>query len=192
MLLAGMPEEGKYGTLIEWFAQEGIARDRLDFHVRSDMQRYLALHHHVDICLDTFPYNGGTTTLHALWMGVPTLTMAGHTVASRQGASILNHVDLEAFIAHDAAEFVQKGLSWAENLAALSDIRTGLRERFARSAMGQPALVAAGLERALRVMWQRWCEGLPPVAIDVSENQTTHETRPSENKTSGNPGNQGR
>jgi protein O-GlcNAc transferase len=192
ILLAGMPEEGKYGTLIEWFAQEGIARDRLDFHARSDMQRYLSLHHQVDICLDTFPYNGGTTTMHALWMGVPTLTMAGHTVASRQGASILNHVDLETFVAHDAADFVQKGLSWAGNPAALSDIRTGLRERFARSAMGQPALIAAGLERALRIMWQRWCEGLPPAAIDASENKTTHETRPLEIKISGNLGNQGR
>ena len=79
-------------------------------------------------------------------------------------------------------DFVQKGLSWAGDLAALSDIRTGLRERFARSAMGQPALVAAGLERALRIMWQRWCEGLPPVAIDVSDNQMIHETCPLENQ----------
>jgi predicted O-linked N-acetylglucosamine transferase (SPINDLY family) len=125
-------------------------------------------------------------------MGIPTLTLAGHTAASRQGASILGHAGMEAFVAHDAADFVQKGVFWAGNLAALSDIRTGFRERFARSAMGQPALVAAGLERALRIMWQRWCEGLPPVAIDVSDRQMNHEPLPLENAIGGNPGNQGR
>jgi predicted O-linked N-acetylglucosamine transferase (SPINDLY family) len=168
MLLGAMPQDGQNQTLIEWFAQEGIARERLDFHVRSDMERYLGLHHQVDICLDTFPYNGGTTTFHALWMGVPTLTLAGHTLAGWAGASILRHVGLEAFAAHDAADFVQKGLSWAGNLAALSDIRTGLRERYAKSARGQPAVVAASMERALRIMWQRWCAGLPTESFEVS------------------------
>lgn len=167
MVLGGMPEEGKYDTLIEWFAQEGIARERLDFHPRSGMDHYLGLYRQVDICLDTFPYNGGTTTCHALWMGVPTLTLAGATAAGRPGASILGHVGLEAFIAHDAADFVHKGLSWADNLAELSDIRAGLRERFAKSAMGQPAVVAAGVERALRIMWQRWCAGLPAESFEV-------------------------
>jgi predicted O-linked N-acetylglucosamine transferase (SPINDLY family) len=168
MVLGAMPEEGKYDTLLEWFAQEGIARERLSFHQRSGMDSYLALHQQVDICLDTFPYNGGTTTLHALWMGVPTLTLAGGTAAGRPGASILGHVGLEAFIANDAADFVQKGVSWAGNLAALADLRAGMRERFANSAMGQPALVAAGVERTLRIMWQRWCAGLPAESFEVS------------------------
>lgn len=169
MLLGGIPQDGQYQTLIEWFAQEGIARERLDFHVRSGMEHYLGLHHQVDICLDTFPYNGGTTTFHALWMGVPTLTLAGHTMAGWAGASILGHVGLDAaFAAHDAADFVQKGSSWADNLAALSDIRTELRERFAKSARGQPAVIAASVERALRIMWQRWCAGLPAESFEVS------------------------
>jgi len=192
MLMGGMLEEGKDGTLIDWFREEGIAHERLDFHVRSSMRTYLGLHHQVDICLDTYPYTGGTTTLHALWMGVPTLTMAGHTAAGRQGAAILGHAGLDAFVAHDAAGFVQKGLSMAGDLAALSGIRAGLRERFAHSAMGQPALIAAGLERALRIMWQRWCEGLPPAVIDVSDHQTNHETHPLENEINANPGSQGR
>ena len=63
---------------------------------------------------------------------------------------------------------MQKGLYWAGNLTTLSDIRTGLRERFAQSAMGQPAVVAAGVERALRIMWQRWCAGLPAESFEVS------------------------
>ncbi|MFA7238608.1 MAG: tetratricopeptide repeat protein [Sulfuricellaceae bacterium] len=168
MLLGGMPDAVQYDTLINLFTQEGIARERLDFHPRSGMDDYLALHHHVDICLDTFPYNGGTTTCHALWMGVPTLTLAGGTAAGRPGAALLGHAGLDEFVAHDAADFMQKGLYWAENLATLSDIRAGLRERFAHSAMGQPAVVAAGVERALRIMWQRWCAGLPAESFEVS------------------------
>jgi predicted O-linked N-acetylglucosamine transferase (SPINDLY family) len=168
MLLGGMPRDGKYGTLIEWFAQEGIARERLSFHARSGMDRYLDLHRQVDICLDTFPYNGGTTTLHALWMGIPTLTLAGDTLPGRVGAGILGHVGLEEFVAHDAADFVQRGLSWAGDLAALTDIRAGTRGRLSKSAMGQSAVVAAGVERALRIMWQRWCAGLPPESFEVS------------------------
>jgi predicted O-linked N-acetylglucosamine transferase (SPINDLY family) len=168
MVLGAMPQDGKNDTLIDWFAQEGIARERLSFHPRSGMEHYLSLHHQVDICLDTFPYNGGTTTLHALWMGVPTLTLAGSTTAGRPGVTILSHAGLDEFVAYDAADFVQKGLPWAGNLAALSDIRAGLRERFAQSAMGQPAVVAAGVERALRIMWQRWCAGLPPESFEVS------------------------
>jgi protein O-GlcNAc transferase len=167
LLLAGMPAADKEGTLIEWFAQEGIERSRLSFHVRSDMDHYLALHHQVDICLDTFPYNGGTTTLHALWMGAPTLTLAGSTPASRSGASVLGHVGLETFVADDAEDFVRKGLSWVSNLAALQDIRAGLRERFAKSAMSQPELIAESLQRAFRIMWQRWCNGLPAESFEV-------------------------
>jgi len=121
----------------------------------------------VDICLDTFPYNGGTTTLHALWMGVPTLTLAGGTIPGRTGAGVLGHVGLEEFVARDAADFVRKGLFWANNNAALSDIRAGLRGRFAKSAMGRPPVVAAGVERALRIMWRRWCAGLSAESFDV-------------------------
>ena len=171
MVIGGMPEVGQYDQLFQWFMQEGISRDRLDFYPRSSMEHYLLLHQQVDICLDTFPYNGGTTTLHALWMGVPTITLAGNTVAGRTGAGILGHVGLEAFIAHDAAGFVQKGLFWAGNLNALSDIRTELRERFARSALGQPELIAAGLERALHIMWQRWCENLPAESFEVTKQE---------------------
>jgi predicted O-linked N-acetylglucosamine transferase (SPINDLY family) len=176
MLLGGMPEEGKYDTLIEWFAQEGIVRERLDFHGRIGMDHYMELHHQVDICLDTFPYTGGTTTYHALWMGVPTLTLSGSTAAGRPGTAILGRVNLDGFAAHNPDDFIQKGLYWAENVTELSNIRIGMRERFAQSAVGQPALLAAGVERALRIMWQRWCAGLPPVSFEVTRQELTDTT----------------
>jgi predicted O-linked N-acetylglucosamine transferase (SPINDLY family) len=171
MVLGGMPEEGKYNNLIEWFELEGIARARLDFYQRSNMENYLKLHQLVDICLDTFPYSGGTTTLHALWMGVPTLTLAGSTVAGRTGAGVLGHAELQSFITYGATEFVQKGIHWACNLQSLSKIRRNLRERFAESAAGRPELITAGLERALRIMWRRWCADLPAVSFAVTQQE---------------------
>jgi len=171
MVLGAMPQQGEYDALLSWFDAEGIELGRLAFHPRSIMQHYLALHHQVDVCLDTFPYNGGTTTLHALWMGVPTLTLAGGTMAGRVGAAVLGHVGLDEFVAHDAAAFAAQGAAWAKRLPELAHLRAGLRDRFARSAIGQPALIAAGLERALRTMWRRWCAGLPAESFDASRDQ---------------------
>jgi predicted O-linked N-acetylglucosamine transferase (SPINDLY family) len=168
MVLGAMPEHGDYENLIAWFAQEGISLERLSFYQRCDMPEYMALHQQVDICLDTFPYTGGTTNHHALWMGIPTLSLLGDTLAGRVGAGILAQVGLDAFIAGDAADFVSKGLFWAGHLTELSEIRTGLRERFKQSAIGQPAVVTAGLAQALRTMWQRWCEGLPTESFEIN------------------------
>lgn len=167
LLLGSMPSNDQNNPLIEWFAQEGIARNRLIFYPRSNMQTYLTLHHDVDICLDSFPYAGGTTTVYALWMGIPTLTIAGGTVAGRTGACILSHVGLESFIAHNAVDFVQKGLSWAGDLSTLAGLRSGLRTRFEQSPLRRPEIIAAGLERALRIMWQRWCAGLSAASFEA-------------------------
>ena len=173
MVLAGMPRDGEYDPLIDLFAREGIDRQRLIFYSRCPIPAYLALHHQVDICLDTFPYTGGTTTNHALWMGVPTLTLAGQTASGRQGAAILGHVGLDAFVADDAEDFQAKGLSWAGDLGALAAVRAGLRERCERSPLRRPEVIADALESALRTMWQRWCAGLPAETFEVSSQTTS-------------------
>lgn len=167
MLLGGMPETGYRDQLIGWFTEEGIAPDRLDVHPRSNMKSYMALHHQVDICLDTMPYNGGTTSLHALWMGVPTLTVVGDTMAARVGAAVMSQVGQTGFIADCAEDFVARGVSWAENLSDLAAVRAGLRERLVQSPLGKPEWVAAGLNHALRGMWRRWCAGLPAEAFEL-------------------------
>jgi len=165
MLLAAMPADGSFPALFDWFDHEGIARERLRLHPRSDMQTYLALHHQVDLCLDAFPYAGATTTYHALWMGVPTLTLAGNTPAGRDGVTALNHIGLESFIAEGQEEFVQRGIHWARNLSHLAEVRSTLRERFAHSPFANHAVLAEALAVALRTMWKRWCAQLPPEAF---------------------------
>jgi predicted O-linked N-acetylglucosamine transferase (SPINDLY family) len=162
LLIAGIPANYPHAQLVAQFAAGGVARERIAFYPRCGMQDYLALHNHVDICLDTYPYNGGTTTVHAIWMGVPTLTMVGPTPAGRQGAAMLGQLDLDGFIAGSAEDFVAKGRSWAENLAALAAVRAQLRSRWQLSPARNPDVIVASLEQALRHMWRRWCAGLPP------------------------------
>jgi len=167
MILAGIPLERQHHRLIEWFAAAGIARDRLTVHPWSTLEAHLALHHQVDIGLESTPYTGCTTSNHALWMGVPTLTLVGPTPASRLSAANLGHLGLEEFITVSADEFVAKGLSWANDLPALAALRADLRARWQRAPARRAAFVADGIERALRRMWRQWCAGLPPESFEI-------------------------
>nr|WP_082902648.1 tetratricopeptide repeat protein [Paraburkholderia ginsengiterrae] len=172
MVLGSMTGDEGDDNLISWFVNEGISRDRLSFRSRSRAEVYLQQHFQVDLCLDTFPYTGSTTVLNSLWMGVPTLTIAGKTMASRAAMAWLAHSGLDAFAAEDADDFVAKGIKIASDIPALASIRTSLRERCMQSAPFQPDVVAKSLSRAFRTMWQRWCDGLPPAAISTDDAQT--------------------
>jgi predicted O-linked N-acetylglucosamine transferase (SPINDLY family) len=175
MLIAGIPAHSHPSErLIEWFAAQGIHAARLQFHARCNMDAYLALHHQVDICLDTIPYSGGTTSYHAYWMGVPTLTVAGSTPASRQGAAIMNQVGLEDFVAANAAQFVRQGVHWAGRLGELDAVRQSLRARWQNSPMRGPGPISDALEQTLRHMWRRWCGGLPPESFEVPSLNAVH------------------
>ncbi len=171
MLLGAIATDEDEQTLMDWFARAGIDRERLMFRRRSSIPVYLQQHFHVDICLDTFPYTGSTTVLNSLWMGVPTLTIAGDTLPSRAGTTWMSHVELQDFLAADKADFVAKGVALSSDIAALAQLRTGLRERCMASAAFRPDVVAAGVSRALRIMWQRWCDGQPVTAFEVSADE---------------------
>ncbi|HEY4971107.1 MAG TPA: tetratricopeptide repeat protein [Steroidobacteraceae bacterium] len=168
MIVAGISVNDQRDKLIGGFAARGVTRERLTLYPRRTMEEYLALHHQVDICLDTTPYTGGTTTNHALWMGVPTLTLAGKTPASRQGAANLGHVGLQGFTVATHGEFFDRGMYWAAHLAELAAVRAGLRESWQASPLRDPEFIASGLERALRQMWRRWCAGSTPESFEVS------------------------
>lgn len=167
LMLGAIDSESPPEPLIECFSGHGIQRERLSF-IRArnvDVRTYLELHNRVDINLDPFPATGATTTCHALWMGVPTLTLAGKTPHGRLGQALLLHVGLESFVAHTPSEFLEKGLDWASRLPKLAEMRQTMRKRFLASPVGQPGIVARGFSEAFRVMWRRWCAGLPPDAL---------------------------
>lgn len=155
----------------QWVASEfvarGISADRLRFEPRVPVMQYLALHHHVDLVLDTFPYNGGTTSGLAWWMGVPVLTMAGLTRVSNAGAGGLRRFGLDRFVASGSDEFVQIASELAQNPKLLAEIRLGMRERLLKAPGRTPKYITKGVERAFRTMWTRWCNDLLPESFFV-------------------------
>ncbi len=169
LLLAAMPVGPHRDQILAEFWRQGIPPERLLVHPHYDMDGYLALHHQVDIGLDTQPWSGGTTTNHAFWMGVPTLTRVGSTPASRLTAALSHQVGLENFVARSDEEFVAKGVYWSEHLQELAEIRRGLRERCVRSPVRQPATIGAAVERTFRLVWERWCAGLEPESFTVDD-----------------------
>lgn len=169
MLVASITDVHQIVSLKQWFKEEGVEESRLIFEHRCGFDAYMKLHHGVDLCLDTSPYSGGTTTLYAMWMGVPTLTLVGKTPVGRQTGWSLEHVGLGAFITHSLDEFVQQGCGWANRRAELAEIRASLRERLELSDIGNPGLISNGIANALRMMWRRWCADLPAAFIDASQ-----------------------
>jgi predicted O-linked N-acetylglucosamine transferase (SPINDLY family) len=157
--------------LRQQLSARGVSADRLTFAPRQPLEAYLAMHHEVDIMLDTFPYTGGTTTQHALWMGVPVITLAGLRRTERISTANLSRVGLEDWSVTSTEAYVARAVAAANDLAGLAALRAGLRERIAASPLRQPETIARSLEIAFRTMWQRWCEGLPPLAFSVTLEQ---------------------
>ena len=143
--------------LSDRFRAEGIGCDRLDFRGRSP--GVYAPYRDLDICLDPFPANGGTTTSDALWMGVPVVTRAGDTTFSRAGLGLVTNVGLPELAANDEAGYVDLAVSLARDLDRLASLRHGLRERFVRSPMMDGKRYLRNLEAGYRDAWTRWCEG---------------------------------
>jgi protein O-GlcNAc transferase len=133
---------------------QGIAAQRIEFVPYQARAAYLATYQRIDLCLDTLPYNGHTTSLDAYWMGVPVLTRVGDTVVGRAGWSQLNNLHLSELAAFDDAQFVSNAVALAFDLEALSNLRRSLRERMRASALMDGAAFAAAMESAYRHMWE--------------------------------------
>ncbi len=148
------------GSRLRTFAPPGSARDRVraalgdrasfvPFLSRVD---YLQLYRGIDLCLDTFPYNGHTTSLDGLWMGVPTVTFVGRTVVGRAGLSQLLNLGLTDLAAADVDGFVDTAVGLASDLPRLTELREGLRERMRRSPLTHAESFARGVEAAFGSM----------------------------------------
>lgn len=140
------------------FAKHGIARERLQvFGMAPTTAEHLAMYALMDIALDTFPYNGTTTTCEALWMGVPVITLAGRTHAGRVGVSLLSQVGLTELIAESPEQYLHKAVHLAANRDRLTRPRSELRQQIADSALCNGQAFAQRVETAYRTMWQKWC-----------------------------------
>ncbi|MBP9218117.1 MAG: tetratricopeptide repeat protein [Sterolibacterium sp.] len=152
--------------LTERFVRNGVAEERLLFQPKLKMADYLALHHQIDLALDTFPYNGGSTTLHALWMGVPVLTLQGEWPNARAGASLMTQMGLPEFIAQDAEDYVRRAVAFSQDLPGLVQIRQSLRARLAARHV-DAATITRNIETAYRQMWQRWLQSPSQKSVEV-------------------------
>lgn len=139
------------------FLARGIGAERLLFFNPLPLAEYLEGHNKVDIGLDPFPYNGGTTTKNALWMGVPTVSLAGPTTASRVGLALMTAVGLEAFVAKTEEDYVQIAVRWAGDADGLSGIRRTLRQRLRDAPATDAQARTRELEAAYRGVWRTWC-----------------------------------
>jgi predicted O-linked N-acetylglucosamine transferase (SPINDLY family) len=151
---SAMAFEPARSRLLQRLARAGIAPDRVTLSDSMPRDAYLLAHAEVDIILDTFPYTGATTTCEALWMGVPTLTLAGDTLVSRQGASLLASAGLSDWIADDEAAYVARAVDFASDLDRLGRLRSRLREQIVASPLCDAARFARNFEEALLGMWR--------------------------------------
>jgi predicted O-linked N-acetylglucosamine transferase (SPINDLY family) len=142
---------------LEGLAAGGIGPERVEFAPSQPRPSYLALYRRVDLGLDTFPYNGHTTSLDAAWMGVPVVTLLGGTVVGRAGWSQLCNLGLRDLAAAGTGDFVRIAAELALDRPRLAGLRAGLRARMEASPLMDGDRFARGLEGALRQMWRRWC-----------------------------------
>ena len=139
---------------------QGIEPARLEFVPKRSHREYLELYHRLDIVLDPFPYNGHTTSLDALWMGVPVITLAGKDAVGRAGVSQLTNLGLPEFIAESEESYVAKAVQLAGRLDRLGELRRTLRPRMEASPVdGSRPDLREDIEDAYQTMWQRWCAG---------------------------------
>ena len=146
-------------SVVERFATHGVDAGRLILEGAAPRAELLASYRRVDIALDPLPYPGGTTSVEALWMGVPVLTLAGERFLSHIGESILRNVGMPEWIAADADGYVARAVSYAGDLPYLATLRNGLRRQVLGSPLFDAPRFAHHFEAALRGMWRVWCDG---------------------------------
>jgi len=140
------------------FNELGVSTKRVELMTRvPDSIDHLSVYNRIDIALDTFPYNGTTTTCEALWMGVPTITFSGDRHASRVSASILKHAELDQFVADDLASYKNLAIALAENPEPLVALRPIMREQLNLSSLCNAEQFTANFETALSQLVTKSC-----------------------------------
>ncbi len=144
-------------SFLKQFGEREIAPERLDLLGLLPKHDHFRLYSEIDIALDTFPYNGTTTSCEAMWMGVPIVTLEGNRHAGRVGASILHQLGLTDLIADDRASYISLARSLAGDIEKRSRLRKVLREQMRNSDLMNQSLFAKEMEDAYRSVWKKWC-----------------------------------
>ena len=147
----GLDTEAVQDRYRSWFLEDGIVPERIRFLGASLPLDYLRAFGEIDIALDPFPYNGGTTTLDSLWMGVPVVTLAGRLAVQRSGASVLSACGLNDLVAHTPEQYL------ADTVPRIPDLRRQVRQALQSSPLMDEIGLVRSVENAYRDMWRAWC-----------------------------------
>lgn len=146
---------------------KGISADRIIFAAQVDYAEHLMRHSHVDLMLDTYPFNGGTTTSDALWAGSPVLSLAGKSFASRMGASLLHNIGLAPLVTTSIEDYKNLAIHLTLVPARLDALRTQLRNNLQNSPLFNAQRYTQYFEKGLEMAVARYRAGLNPEPINV-------------------------
>ena len=155
LVLKTSRENLEFNRFIKLFSNEGVEKKRIDYINRiSNYQDHLELYNKIDIALDTFPYNGTTTTFEALWMGVPVITKKGNSHVSSVGASVLINIGLQNFIAKDLNQYIDVAKRNSTDINYLKTLRLSLRDNLKKSSLCDGLSFAKDIEEAYKFTYQ--------------------------------------
>ncbi|MDP3514123.1 MAG: hypothetical protein Q8S20_15400 [Sulfuritalea sp.] len=175
--LAGNGDDAGRKELVDRFVAMGVAPERIEVKGSiPDTRDHLDSYSRIDIALDSFPYNGTTTTCEALWMGVPVVTLAGDRHSSRVGASILEALDLQNLIADSVDQYIEIAASLASDSARRQELRATMRTRMLASKLCDSRNMGRELTQAFRQMWYRYCDKALPASQEETGNQAQAES----------------
>ena len=146
--------------ILDMLGRFDVTPERIEFVEYRPRSQYLQTYHRIDICLDTLPYNGHTTSLDAYWMGVPVVTQVGHTIVGRAGWSQLNNLGLPELAAFDEQAFIDIAVALATDMPRLSQLRHSLRSRLEASPLMDGKRFASAIESVYRQIWLKKCAHL--------------------------------
>jgi protein O-GlcNAc transferase len=155
---ASLDDEATNERYRQLFRSHGVHDAQLRFQGKTKQTAVLDLYNDVHIALDPFPYNGTVTSLEALWMGVPFVTMRGDRFVGRVGETLLSAVGLSDLVADSRAAYIEKAVALAHDRARLLDLRRDLRQRMTVGPLGDHQQFARHLGAAWRQAWSRWCD----------------------------------
>lgn len=166
---SGYVHPPRQAEIVRFFEDNGVSASRIEFHqLKNSVRKHIELYHEADIALDTYPYNGTTTTCEALWMGLPVISMIGHSACSRHSASLLRQVGLADWVVESEEAYVAKVKAILTAPEVLNSLRSSLRDRLKLSPLGHSVHFAGRFQAALRRIWATACaaSGADPRAVE--------------------------
>ncbi len=148
-------------------ATRDVPADRIFFAPKTAYTAHIARLQAADIGLDTFPYNGHTTTSDKLWAGLPVLTVRGTNFASRVSESLLNAIGLSQLVAETPADFVDMAVQLAKTPATVDALKKTISDNRFRAPLFDAQRFCRHLERAYEMMAERARSGQSPEHFDV-------------------------